>query len=388
MSSSSVERDTASAPTSLKSPNSVLSASALPGHMYTSTAMFQAEMEHIHLRSWFFVGLADELPMPGDYRAIDTVGGPVILLRDQSSELRAFANCCRHRGSLLLTGSGNVRVLRCPYHAWAYRLDGALFAAPAMDRTEGFDRSAHGLAPVRLEQWDGLMFLNFDTSAAPLVEHLGDLPYRLGSYRFGDMVCTWRFEVECRCNWKMLVENALEAYHTGTVHGTSVGAQREALIPTHGDWLCLQVQSDRSVAVLGGMPPFPAIQGLSPEAERGAYFTMILPTSQLACAQDCMWWLAIRPVGPDRTVLSLGGCFPKSTATLPNFADDAQLYYDRWRRVVAEDVGILELQQRGVSSVLFQPGRLSWRDELVHAVHRWVFGRLPIAARGELGPIP
>ena len=266
-------------PPFVKSANSVLSASGLPGYMYTSTTVFHAEMGHIHRRSWFFVGLASELPVPGDYRTIETAGGPVILLRDQSGELRAFANCCRHRGSLLLAGSGNVRVLRCPYHAWAYRLDGSLFAAPAMDRTEGFDRLAHSLAPVRLEQWDGLVFLNFDTSAAPLVEHLGDLPARLGCYQFGDMVCTWRYEIECRCNWKMLVENALEAYHTGTVHATTVGAQQEALIPTSGDWLCLQVLSDRSVAVLGGTAPFPAIQGLSPEAERGTYFTMILPTS-------------------------------------------------------------------------------------------------------------
>ena len=101
-----------------------------------------------------------------------------------------------------------------------------------------------------------------------------------------------------------------------------------------------------------------------------------------------MWWLAMRPVAPERTVLSLGGCFPKSTAALPNFADDAQLYYDRWRRVAEEDVGILERQQRGVSSVLFQPGRLSWRDELAHAVHRWVFERLPAISRGDLGPTP
>ena len=123
-------------PPFVKSANSVLSASGLPGYMYTSTTVFHAEMGHIHRRSWFFVGLASELPVPGDYRTIETAGGPVILLRDQSGELRAFANCCRHRGSLLLAGSGNVRVLRCPYHAWAYRLDGSLFAAPAMDRTE------------------------------------------------------------------------------------------------------------------------------------------------------------------------------------------------------------------------------------------------------------
>ena len=110
----------------------MLTANALPGRMYTSTSLFHAEMEYIHLRNWFFVGLAGELPMPGDYRAIDTVGGPLILLRDQGGELRAFANCCRHRGSLLLTGSGNVHALRCPYHAWAYGLDGSLLAVPAM----------------------------------------------------------------------------------------------------------------------------------------------------------------------------------------------------------------------------------------------------------------
>jgi choline monooxygenase len=98
-----------------------------------------------------------------------------------------------------------------------------------------------------------------------------------------------------------------------------------------------------------------------------------------------MWWLAMRPVAPDRTILSLGGCFPKSTAALPNFDNDVQLYYDRWRRVAAEDVGILELQQQGVSSVLFRPGRLSWRDELAHAVHCWVLERLPITVHEDPG---
>ncbi|MBV9523325.1 MAG: aromatic ring-hydroxylating dioxygenase subunit alpha, partial [Alphaproteobacteria bacterium] len=103
-----------------------------------------------------------------------------------------------------------------------------------------------------------------------------------------------------------------------------------------------------------------------------------MPTTQLACAQDCMWWLQMRPIAPDRTILSLGGCFPRSTAALPNFARDAALYYDRWQRVAAEDVAILEKQQRGLSSLCYRPGRLSWRDDLVHAVHEWVTARVPL----------
>ena len=355
---------------------SVLTSRAAPAAFYTSPDVFAAELQHIHLRQWFFVGLASEIPTPGDYRAIDTIGGPVILIRDEQGRVGAFANVCRHRGSLLLSGTGRTRAIRCPYHAWAYRLDGSLLATPAMERTD-FDKAAHSLAPVRLEEWGGLLFLNFDRNAASLRDHLGDLPGKLGCYRFQDMVCTWRHEIDCNCNWKLLVENALEAYHTGTVHAATVGSQKEAITPTRGDWFCLQVLSNTSVAVLTDAPPFPQIETLDTEAKRGTYFTMIMPASQLAFAQDCMWWLAVRPVAADRSALSLGGCFPASTVARPDFAQHAAAYYDRWTRVAQEDVGILELQQRALNSVLYAPGQLSWRDELPYAVQNWVRDRLP-----------
>src|SRR5579875_3532166 len=125
-------------------------ATAQPAAFYTSPDVFAAELTHIHLRSWFFVGLTSEIPNPGDYRAIETVGGPVILVRDEKGRAGAFANVCRHRGSLLLAGAGHTRAIRCPYHAWVYRLDGSLLVAPAMDHTAEFNPAAHSLAPVRL----------------------------------------------------------------------------------------------------------------------------------------------------------------------------------------------------------------------------------------------
>jgi phenylpropionate dioxygenase-like ring-hydroxylating dioxygenase large terminal subunit len=358
--------------------DTVLDATALPGACYTSDRFFAAEMQAIHRRNWFFVGLASELA-PGAYRAVETPGGPALLVRDRGGTLRAFANLCRHRGSLLLEGSGTARSIACPYHAWTYGLDGRLIAAPNMERSRGFETAAHGLLQIRLESWQGLLFLTYDDAAPPLLEHLGDLPEQLGCYRFDEMVCTWRQEIDCRCNWKLLVENALETYHTGLVHARTVGSQTSVTPETRGDWVTIQVLSQTSVAVLTDKPPFPPIADLSEEAKRGTYFTMILPATQFACAQDCMWWLAMRPVAPDRTVLSLGGCFPRSTTTLPSFAADAAPYYDRWARVAAEDVGILEKQQRGLASVLYRPGRLSWRDDMVHAVHRWVAARVPEA---------
>jgi phenylpropionate dioxygenase-like ring-hydroxylating dioxygenase large terminal subunit len=366
--------------------NAPISADArsLPAAAYTSAAFFETELAHLHRRSWFFVGRADEVSAPGGYRAVNTVAGPVLLVRDLSGELRAFANCCRHRGSRLLEGSGTRRVIVCPYHGWGYRLDGSLAGAPDMEGVAGFRASEQGLIPIRLALWKGFVFLTLDADAPALVEVLGNLPDVFGSHRLDEMVCTWRAELDARCNWKLLVENAMESYHTGYIHATTVGAQTSIDIETTGDWECLQVLDDRSIAVLGDAPPpFPPIEGLSAEARRGTYFSLILPTTQFAVAQDSMWWLQVRPLAPDRSILSLGGCFPKSIVARADFGAKAQPYYDRWLRVAEEDVGMLEIQQIGLNSALYRPGLLSWREALVERIDRWVMERIPEAQRPQ-----
>ncbi len=353
-------------------------ASSLPASCYVSTEMFAAELRHIHLRHWFFVGREEEFPAQGDYRAIETVGGPAIVLRDLSGTLRGFANVCRHRGGLLLEGSGNSQVITCPYHAWSYRLDGSLRGAPWMEQLDDAARARLGLAPIRLESWAGFVFMTFDANAPSLRLHLGDLPELFASHRLDQMVCTFRTSFHAGCNWKLILENAMETYHTGWVHAATVGAQSSVSLDTRGAWQAIQVLSETSIAVLGDAPPpLPPIEGLTKAARQGTYFTCIHPTTQFAVAQDCLWWLAVRPLAADRSVLELGGCFPRSTVALPDFPRHAEAYYDRWRRVAIEDLQILERQQRALGSVLHQPGPLSWRDDQVHLFGQWVLRQIP-----------
>lgn len=352
-------------------------ARSAPPRFYTDPEIFRAEVEHIHLRTWFFAGRVEEVAKPGDYKAIESVGGPVLLVRGEDGILRAFANVCRHRASILLEGCGNAKNIICPYHAWNYRLDGALAGAPGMREVPKFEKPPNGLVPIRMETWEGAIFLNYDDGAPDLAAHLGNLPDLLGSHRFGDMVKTWGIEIEVACNWKLLLENAMETYHTGIVHAATVGAQRSVSFPTAGEWLSIQVQSTRSIAVLGEEPPFPPIESLDEQARKGTYFTLVEPTTQFACAQDCIWWLAVRPVSVDRSVLTVGGAFPRAYTEQPDFDLRAAPYYKRWEAVAREDVGILEKQQRGLSSALARPGPLSWRDDMVLAMNRWVMARLP-----------
>ncbi len=348
-------------------------ARSMPSELYTSPEIFALERAELFLKHWFFLCREDQMPNPGDYRAFDTQGGPIVLVRGQDGSLRCFANYCRHRGSLLLTGSGNCGArIMCPYHAWSYFSDGRLYGCPDMADAEGFDRRENGLVPLQLDTWAGFVFANFAASPKPLLDHLGDLPHRFASHRLDRMRCVWTVTLTPQCNWKLILENAMETYHTGTVHRDTVGAQTQRDIPTSGDWLCMQVLSRRSIGTMNSdTPPLPVIEGLDADAREGTYFSVIHPTVQFAVAQDCMWWLNVTPVSANRSVLEIGGCFPETTLTLPDFDHHRRLYEHRWETVGREDAGVLEGQQQALASVLFRPGPLSGRDDKVQQVGAW-----------------
>ena len=133
----------------LRGVNGDISASStLPPVCYTDAEVLEAEMSGLLRRSWLGVARADEWREPGDYRALELAGTPVILLRDEGRGLRAFANTCRHRGTRLLEGSGNTARIRCPFHGWTYDLDGSLRGATRMSTTRGLSPRRHGARRV------------------------------------------------------------------------------------------------------------------------------------------------------------------------------------------------------------------------------------------------
>ena len=117
-------------------------ARTLPGRYYTSPDVFAEERERIFARHWACVGRAAALAAPGDYVVVSIAGESIIVLRDQSGEIRAYYNVCRHRGTRLCEAtSGRLsETIQCPYHAWTYDLDGDLIGAPHMEGTSGFRR--------------------------------------------------------------------------------------------------------------------------------------------------------------------------------------------------------------------------------------------------------
>src|SRR4051812_24110407 len=114
-------------------------ARTLPGSWYADAEHHALEIERVFRRSWVSVALDDDVRAPGSYFAASVGPIPVLLVRDDGGQLRAFLNACRHRGAPVATGSGSACALRCNYHGWVYRLDGSLARAAGVGEPEGFD---------------------------------------------------------------------------------------------------------------------------------------------------------------------------------------------------------------------------------------------------------
>lgn len=361
----------------------LLEAETLPAWCYTSPAFYRREVERIWRKVWNFVGSVDQIPNPGDYFTLTFVSIPVIILRDREGKPRAFANTCRHRGSELLDGKGNCKLIVCPYHSWSYELDGKLRGAPEMDKTIGFEKGAYGLIPIRLDTWGGFLFINFDDDAEPLHKFLGDLPEKLAPYRLEDMALVRRKSYDMACNWKLFVENAKESYHIGTVHRATINQYASARAAGYwveeakGEYVVTFAQHEGSMALLKDAKGFPKIESLEGRREgEGTYAPLIYPSTYLGCTIDCVWYLEMHPLGPDRTRLIHGALFPKSRLARSDFDDIAKNYYHRWDVTIEEDIVASERQQKGVESPYAPPGRFSYREPLVHEIDNWILDRV------------
>lgn len=352
----------------------------LPSWCYTSEEFHAKEVENIFEKEWLFLGREDQLPKPGDYKVIERFSRSIILMRGTDSVIRALANFCRHRSSLLLDedSNGNCKKIKCRYHAWAYGDDGKLNSAPGMEQAPDFDKSDYPLIEYRLESWGGFLFINFQKTGPSLLESLGGLPNHLESYPLEEMVTvkTERYEVEC--NWKLSMEIALDSFHAIIVHADSIDRQFYDVDEIGDNWLIQYYKTPKTIALAAGSTSegFPHIKSLKGRLADGTSFVMLCPSVYLIFVQDCCWWLHKIPVSAKKSILEVGFCFPKETIELDGFEQLFQEYSQRWDRVVMEDNDAVELQQKGLNNIDSVPGRyLAKYEKGLHIFNNWILDK-------------
>ncbi len=155
-------------------------AQTIPASWYVDGRIGDLERQNVFGRNWQPVARVDQLGEPGQYVTTEVAGEPLIVVRGNDQELRAFFNVCRHHAAAVATEeAGNTSLFRCPYHGWSYGLDGSLKGAPEFEGVCGFDRSKNGLLPIRVQTWEQFVFINLDPAAVSLADALGRLAERV-----------------------------------------------------------------------------------------------------------------------------------------------------------------------------------------------------------------
>lgn len=190
----------------------------VPTARYTSRPFADLERERLWSRVWQWACLEDEVRAIGAYYEHQAGDQSYLIVRGSDGTLGAFHNVCMHRGNKLRSGHGTAKELTCFYHRWSWDIDGDLRDVPDRHTFPTFDDACFGLQRVRVDTWEGLVFINPDPDAEPLADYLAPLTDRLAPYHFGRHVCTRSATMPIAANWKTIVDGFLDVYHLQGVH--------------------------------------------------------------------------------------------------------------------------------------------------------------------------
>ena len=364
-------------------------AEMMPALAYTSAEVLAWERRHLFAGTWTCLGRLDEL-LPTDdcgdgrsvrQRAVAVGDVPGLLVRDGDT-VRMFANTCRHRGHELLPegGTSDRQSVLCPYHAWTYRLDGSLLAAPGFRDVDGFRPPEHGLVELPVAVWAGWVFGHGEhelgSSGVPdFGEHLGALrdvvdPYDPASLRLGD-----RHTYEVAANWKVVAENYHECYHCPLIHPELC----RVTPPTSGDnydlpgtWVGGSMTDGMETMSLTGASDGTPIRGVSPTRVE---YLHLLPNLLVSAHPDYVMTHRLVPLAPDRTWIECSWYFPpRPDGSLP----DPAYAVEFWDLTNRQDWAACESVQRGLGSPHFRPGPFAPNEDavaqLVRTIGRWYAG--------------
>jgi len=336
-----------------------------PAEDYTNHEQFALEQHRLFRERPVVACLSVDVAGPGAFVTTDCGGIPAAVVRGDDGQLRAFVNICRHRASLLLDGHGTLnRSIVCGFHGWTYGLDGRLMAQPfSCDGFASIDNDELSLRRAAVAERAGLVFvraasdepIDLDGLLCGVDEELVD--FELPSFfRYDSWVSSWK------CNYKLILDTFLEAYHVFALHRRSV-ARYYLVTPSTWD------PFGPNLRYHSLQKNFPELKDLPEEQwdleSRGTIEYFIAPNTILSHSVDHMAVYRFLPRAVDETVAELTIYTPK-----PVESDADREHYRR----------TLELHQRVSGGEDFIQQEAIQRSLASGLVKETIFGRNEPAA--------
>jgi phenylpropionate dioxygenase-like ring-hydroxylating dioxygenase large terminal subunit len=376
---------------------------ALQQVFYSDPSIYALDVERIFMRRWLCVGHESRIPNIGDFFVHEIAGESLIIVRGTDEAVRALVNVCRHRGSeVCYETEGNAKVLVCPYHAWAYELDGSLRAARQMDESLG--ESEYGLTRIHTRILEGLIFVCF-AHDPPKLDHVEQtLGRSLGRYGWADAKVAHRGIYSVDANWKLAMENYFECYHCGPAHpefarhhatekhlAPEAKALRERVharakemgieIPYVANWPCSVtsgeeiVDSFHDAAYPGSVTGSEDGQRVAPlmgdftDYDGGFSYVDVGPASAFLAYPDYGVVYLFIPRDIQTTDMEIIWLVAKDAKEGVDYELDRLIWM--WDVTSIADKTIIDHNQKGVNSRYYRPGPYGPMEEMPRAMTEW-----------------
>ena len=366
---------------------------SLPASFYFDPAHHQLEMTRIWYRNWIYVCRSSDIGAPRTFRTLEVGDQSILVVRGEDRLARAFHNTCRHRGAALCrTSDGRFSSagIVCPYHSWRYSLRGELLQTSSRQQGDGFDRRDFSLYSLPVSEWNGFIFAALTNEPPPFSASF-DLPLnRLDDWQLGELVVGHTLRKTIQCNWKVFWENYNECLHCPGVHprlAQLVPLFGRALLERRDDPSWQDHADDDDPKYGGGLRtgaeswsmdgkpvgvPFPRV---SPEDRKaGHVYLTSVPSMFMVAHVDYVRVVRLRPLGPERTEMSIEFLFLPETLADPK--RDLMNAVEFTNIVMSEDAEICELNQRGLRALPHAGGVLMPEEYAIRQFQNWVRSEL------------
>jgi choline monooxygenase len=352
----------------------------IPAPWYFDTRIEKLERESVFAANWQVVGRLDQVGERGQFFTIDVNEEPLVVVRSDDGNLRAFFNVCRHHAAAVVPEkSGCAKQFRCPYHGWTYGNDGALKGMVEFEGVCNFERADNGLVPVRVEVWENFILVNLDGKAGALREFLGKVPEIVAPLQLTEKLHYFDRRIyTLNCNWKVYVDNYLDGgYHVPHAHkGLSSVVEYTKYTIENLDRACLQSSPLDSSGALES--------SIGSTRQGHAFYLWVYPNFMINAYSGVMDTNLVLPMGVDKCAVIFDYYFADTNPAGGKHHRESIAVSEK---VQDEDMAICDSVQRGLSSRAYVAGRLSVRREAgEHLFHRLLHADLtralerPVAA--------